>query len=229
MDNIQILDRGGSIVAPDHIDVDFIKQFRDFLISWLEEDSSRKAILIIGGGGAARKYQSAYRDIDPNPTHSEQDWIGIAATRLNGQLLKGVFKDYCKDDVIIDPENGGEFKGRVMIAAGWKPGFSTDYDSVVLANRFGAKTVLSLSNIAKIYTADPKTDPNAKPVDKMSWDEYKLLCGDEWTPGKNIPFDPVATKLAAKSGIKVIAAAGKELDNLKKIFNGEEFFGTTIA
>ena len=229
MNNVQILDLGGSIVAPDHIDVEFIKKFRDFLVSWLEEDISRKAILIIGGGGAARKYQSAYREIDPTPTNSEQDWIGIAATRLNGQLLKGVFKDFCKDDVIINPETDGEFKGRVMVAAGWKPGFSTDYDSVVLANRFGAKTVLSLSNIAKIYTADPKEDPNAKPVDKMSWDEYKILCGDEWTPGKNIPFDPVATKLAAKSGLKVIAAAGKELDNLKKIFNGEEFFGTTIS
>lgn len=229
MDNIQILDLGGSIVAPDHIDIEFIKRFRDFLVNWLEEDQSRKAILIIGGGGAARKYQTAYREIDPTHTDDEQDWIGIAATRLNGQLLRGVFKDYCKDDVIIDPETQGEFKGRVMIAAGWKPGFSTDYDSVVLANRFGAKTVLSLSNIAKIYTADPNVDPNAKPVDSMSWDDYKILCGDEWTPGKNIPFDPVATKLAATSGIKVIAAAGKELENLANIFSGKEFFGTTIS
>lgn len=229
MENIQILDLGGSIVAPDHIDIPFIKEFKRFLEAWLEEDKSRKAILIIGGGGAARKYQTAYREIDDSPTHDEQDWIGIAATRLNGQLLKGVFKNYCKDEVIINPEIEGEFKGRVMVAAGWKPGFSTDYDSVVLANRFSAKTVLSLSNIAKIYTADPKTNPNAEPVDNMSWDEYKKLCGEEWTPGKNIPFDPVATKLAAESGLKVIASDGKDLKNLKKIFNGEDFFGTTIS
>ncbi len=229
MENIQILDLGGSIVAPDSIDTTFIKKFRDFLVNWLEEDSNRKAILIIGGGGAARKYQTAYREIDENPINDEQDWIGIAATRLNGQLLKGVFKDYCLEDVIINPEVDGSFKGRVMIAAGWKPGFSTDYDSVVLAKRFGAKTVLSLSNIAKIYTDDPKTNPDAKPVDNMSWDEYKKLCGDEWTPGKNIPFDPVATKLAAELNLKVIAAAGKDLENLKKIFDGEEFFGTIIS
>lgn len=229
MDNVQILDLGGSIVAPDQIDTAFIKEFKTFLTNWLEEDQSRKAILIIGGGGAARKYQTAYREIDENPTHDDQDWIGIMATRLNGQLLKGVFREYCEDDVIINPETEGSFKGRVMVAAGWKPGFSTDYDSVVLANRFGASTVLSLSNIAKIYTDDPKTNPDAKPVDNMSWDEYKKLCGDEWTPGKNIPFDPVATKLAAKSGLKVIAAAGKDLENLQKIFSGEEFFGTTIS
>lgn len=229
MENIQILDLGGSIVAPDNIDTAFIIEFKEFLINWLEADKTRKAILIIGGGGAARKYQSAYREIDPNPTHNDQDLIGIAATRLNGQLLKGVFKDYCFDDVIINPETEGEFKGRIMIAAGWKPGFSTDYDSVVLANRFGASTVLSLSNIAKIYTDDPNTNPEAKPVDKMTWDEYKVLCGAEWTPGKNIPFDPVATKLAADSNLKVIAAAGKDLENLTKIFNGQDFFGTTIS
>lgn len=229
MENIQILDLGGSIVAPDHIDTAFIKEFKSFLVKWLEGDKSRKAILIIGGGGAARKYQNAYKEIDDNPTHDEQDWIGIAATRLNGQLLRGVFKDYCKDDLIINPETEGEFKGRIMIAAGWKPGFSTDYDSVVLAKRFSAKTILSLSNITKIYTDDPNLNPDAKPIDSITWDEYKKLCGDEWTPGKNIPFDPVATKLAAELGLTVIAAGGKDLQNLNKIFNGEEFFGTTIS
>ena len=60
-------------------------------------------------------------------------------------------------------------------------------------------------------------------------DEYKKLCGDEWTPGKNIPFDPVATKLAAELGLTVKAAAGKDLPNLQKIFDGEAFFGTTIS
>ena len=117
MDNIQILDLGGSIVAPDHIDTDFIKEFKTFLVNWLEEDTTRKAILIIGGGGAARKYQMAYREIDDNPTHDDQDWIGIMATRLNGQLLKGVFRDYCFDDVIIDNINCDLF---VFTSEGWK-------------------------------------------------------------------------------------------------------------
>jgi hypothetical protein len=40
------------------------------------------------------------------------------------------------------------FSGRVLMAAGWKPGFSTDYDAVVLAERFGARIrILMLSNI----------------------------------------------------------------------------------
>jgi uridylate kinase len=55
------------------------------------------------------------------------------------------------------------------------------------------------------------------------------MVGDEWVPGKNVPFDPVASRHAAKIGLKVICAAGKNLDNLKKILRGEDFVGTTIG
>ena len=116
-----------------------------------------------------------------------------------------------------------------MIAAGWKPGFSTDFDSVVLAEKFGADTILNLSNIAKVYTADPKKDPDAKPLDYMSWKDYKEMAGDEWIPGFNVPFDPVATKKAAELNMKVIAADGKNLENLQNIFDGKDFVGTVIG
>ena len=229
MSNVKVLDLGGSIVAPDEIDVSFIRNFRVFLESWLMEDTNNKAIIVIGGGSPARKYQQAYRDIVSESDHNEQDWIGITATRLNAQLIKAVFNDYCREEVVIDPTAPESFEGQVMIAAGWKPGFSTDYDSVVLAQRFGADTILNLSNIAKVYTADPKKDPHAKPLDYISWEDYKKMAGDEWIPGFNVPFDPVATKKAAELNMKVIAADGKDLENLQKIFDGEEFVGTVIG
>jgi uridylate kinase len=55
------------------------------------------------------------------------------------------------------------------------------------------------------------------------------MVGDEWVPGKNVPFDPIASRHAAKIGLKVICAAGKNLPNLEKILNGEPFLGTTIG
>ncbi len=229
MSNVKVLDLGGSIVAPDEVDVSFIKEFKVFLETWLKDDKNNKAIIVIGGGAPARKYQQAYRNIVENSDHNEQDWIGITATRLNAQLIKAVFKDYCVEDVVIDPTAPERFDGQVMVAAGWKPGFSTDFDSVVLAEKFGADTILNLSNIAKVYTADPNKDPNARPLDYVSWDDYKKMAGDEWIPGKNVPFDPVATKRAAELNLQVIAAAGKDLENLKNIFDGEEFIGTIIG
>lgn len=229
MSNVKVLDLGGSIVAPDEVDVSFIKAFKVFLETWLKEDKNNKAIIVIGGGAPARKYQQAYRNIVQISDNNEQDWIGVTATRLNAQLIKAVFSDYCEDDVVIDPTVPEKFDGQILVAAGWKPGFSTDYDSVVLAEKFGADTILNLSNIAKVYTADPKKDPDAKPLDYVSWDDYKKMAGDEWIPGKNVPFDPVATKKAAELNLKVIAAAGKDLKNLQKIFDGEEFVGTVIG
>jgi uridylate kinase len=55
------------------------------------------------------------------------------------------------------------------------------------------------------------------------------MVGDEWVPGKNVPFDPVASRHAQKIGLKVICAAGKDLENLKKIIRGMDFTGTTIG
>ena len=151
------------------------------------------------------------------------------ATRLNAQLVKALFSEWCGQDVVTNPTQVDPLTGRVLVAAGWKPGFSTDYDAVLLAERFQADALINLSNIEKVYTADPKTNKDAKPIDQISWADFRALVGDEWTPGKNVPFDPVASRHAAKIGLKVICAAGKNLENLRSILNGEKFIGTSIG
>ena len=83
------------------------------------------------------------------------------ATRLNAQMMKAVMGEWCKDPVVTDPTVVKSMKGRVLVAAGWKPGWSTDYDAVLLAETFKARTILNLSNIRKVYTADPNLDPSA--------------------------------------------------------------------
>lgn len=122
-----------------------------------------------------------------------------------------------------------EFKGRVLVAAGWKPGFSTDNDAVLLAIRFGAKEVLNLSNIDMVYTADPKVDKNAKPISKISWQEFCKIVGEDWDPGKNAPFDPIASKAAREAGLTVICANGRNNSNTFSILTGQEYVGTTIS
>ena len=190
MENIKVISLGGSIIAPDRVDTEFIREFHSEIKDYLDRDKDRKLIFVTGGGGPARAYQSAYREITDEADSSLQDWIGIMATRLNAQLIKGIFGDLCREEVVTDPTAPGSFDGRVMVAAGWKPGWSTDFDAVVLAERFGADTVINLSNISKVYSADPKIDPDAVALDRMSWDELKKLVGDEWVPGKNVPFEP---------------------------------------
>nr|QQK86687.1 uridylate kinase [Treponema denticola]QQK86691.1 uridylate kinase [Treponema denticola]QQK86697.1 uridylate kinase [Treponema denticola]QQK86699.1 uridylate kinase [Treponema denticola] len=230
---VTVLSVGGSIVAPDKPDFDFLDKFSKTIRNWLLQDSSRKIIMVIGGGAPARDYQNAYRkvcDLRKAPAkNDEADWIGITATRLNAQLVKAVFEDLCPDPVVYDPTTVDMFGGQILVAAGWKPGFSTDNDAVVLAERFSGNLVVNLSNIAKVYTDDPKKNPEARPIDSISWEDFIKIVGTEWVPGKNTPFDPIASQRAQKAGIKVICAAGKDIENLENILNGKDFKGTVIG
>ena len=187
---VRVLSVGGSIVVPQQPDEAFLRDFAAHIRRWLSVSAERKLILVVGGGGPARIYQQAYRKIiDNTPSNDEADWIGIMATRLNAQLLKAIFLDICPNPVVYDPTAVELFSGQILIAAGWKPGFSTDNDAVLLAERFSAKQVINLSNIEKVYTDDPKKNPDAKPIDTISWEQFIRLVGTEWVPGKNdCPF-----------------------------------------
>lgn len=229
----KVLSVGGSIVVPEKPDTDFLCKFIAMIRNWLNEDSQRRLILVVGGGGPARIYQNAYREIvsasdGASSDSSEADWIGIMATRLNAQLLKAALGDLCPQEVVYNPTTVDEFNGRILVAAGWKPGFSTDNDAVLLAERFNADTVVNLSNIEKVYTDDPRKNPDAKPIDSISWAEFRKMVGDDWTPGKNTPFDPVASKKAQNLNLTVICAAGKNIENIRSILDGKQFEGTEI-
>ncbi|MDX9799840.1 MAG: UMP kinase [Spirochaetia bacterium] len=228
---VKVISLGGSIVAPDSVDTVFLKKFHTLIKEYLDKDKNRKLIFVVGGGAPARLYQKAYREIVADPDAKAQDWIGIAATRLNGELLKALFSPYCRENVVTDPTAAINFAGQVLVASGWKPGFSTDFDAVVLADRFNSKTVINLSNITKVFSEDPKINPAAYPIDNISWSDFKKIVGSEWVPGKNVPFDPVATAKAAELGMQVLVAGGKDIENLHRILYGrmEQFEGTIIG
>lgn len=229
----KILSVGGSIIVPEKPDTTFLSEFVSMCISWLKSDKNNRLILVAGGGAPARVYQNAYNEVAEKTGLGAQansaDWIGIMATRINAQLLKACFGDYCKNDVVYNPtaENLA-FDGQVLVASGWKPGFSTDTDAVYLGEKFDGKTIVNLSNIEKVYTDDPRKNPDAKPLDTISWADFRKMVGDEWTPGKNCPFDPIASKKAQELGMTVICAGGKNIANIKAILEDKEYIGTTI-
>ncbi len=216
-----VISLGGSLIVPDEIDSEFLKKFKEIIISHDE-----KFVIICGGGSIARKYQKALTEINGDNPES-QDWIGISATHLNAFLMKYVFNGYVEPDIIIDPTKEIQFNKKVIIVGGWKPGWSTDYDAVLLAKNIGAETVINMSNIDYVYEEDPKKNPDSKPLKEISWQDFRKLVGDTWSPGLNMPFDPIAAKEAEKNRLNVIII-GKNLDNLKKVLNQEKFEGTLI-
>ena len=222
-----VISLGGSLIAPDKIDAAFLVKFRDLI---LKHSKNTRFIVICGGGKIARNYQAAAKAVT-KPSKSDLDWLGIHATRLNGHLVRAVLKPIAFTRILKNPTEKVVLKPseRVIVAAGWKPGFSTDYDAVLFARTFKVETVINLTDIDYVYTKDPKKFDDAKPIKQITWKAYREMVGNRWDPGANVPFDPVASREAQKDGITVHMLNGRNLANLDRLIEGKGFIGTTIA
>lgn len=226
MSKLFVLSLGGSLIVPDKINIDFLKEFKNLIERYIA--SGHRFIIVTGGGRTARMYQEVAAELSDLKT-DDSDWIGINATRINAELVRSMFSDKAYKYIIKDPTSDFEFKEQILVAAGWKPGFSSDMDAVLLANKFKADMVINLSNVEFVYDKDPKLFSDAQKIERISWSDFRKLVGDKWEPGMNKPFDPVASKEAAYSHIKVIIAKGSDLANLERILSGEDFKGTIIS
>lgn len=225
---VVILSLGGSLIAPHSIDVAFLKSFRKFIREQLK-NSKRKFVIVTGGGHTSRQYRDAAISVSKSPSE-HLDWIGIMATRINAELVLSVLYDFAYPTMITNPLiDSLPSKYRVIVASGWKPGWSTDYVAVTLSQRLHAHTLFNLSNIEKAYTKDPRKYASARPIDTISWKDFRTLVGNAWTPGMNTPFDPIASKLAQASKIRVIIAHGKRFANIKKWLDMGKGVGTVIG
>lgn len=54
------------------------------------------------------------------------------------------------------------FKEKILIAGGWKPGFSTDYDAVLLTKTYGFDMIINLTTIDMFMKKDPNKFKYAK-------------------------------------------------------------------
>jgi uridylate kinase len=222
-----ILSLGGSLIVPDDVDTNFLKNFKKLLSNHIKD---KRFIIICGGGRICRKYNNWATDVNPKISDDSKHWIGIMATRLNGMLVKSVLEnDFdVHNEIITNPKDMINFSEDIMVCAGYLPGWSTDYDAVLLAEKFNVKDVINMSNIDFVYDKDPRTNKNAKPIKDLLWNDFFIQFGTTFDPGQNVPFDPIAAKLAQKNNIKVMIINGNNLDNLNKLLYGELFDGTII-
>lgn len=218
---------GGSIVVPDEINVNFLKRFYRLIKSQIKQ--GKKFIIVVGGGKVCRRYQAAAEKVT-KLSDVDKDWLGIHVTRLNAHLLGTVFRKEA-NPVLIDERFKIKSFGNnsVLLGAGWEPGCSTDFDTCQLAVDFNIKQVFILGKPDYVYTDDFVRNPAAKPVDKITWQDYLKLIPKKWSPGLSSPVDPVAARLAKREDLEVIVAAGKDLNNLKNILTGQKFKGTVIS
>lgn len=223
-----VISLGGSMIVPDKIDCLFLKKFKKLIEKEIKK--GYKFIIITGGGKTAREYINSAAEVD-KINNEDKDWIGIHATRMNAHFIRTIFRKNAYPRINTNPhdlEDFYNFKEDILVAAGWRPGFSTDYDAVVLAKYFGIKKIINFSNIDYVCDKDPKKFKNAKKIEKISWKDFRKIVGNKWDPGMNAPFDPIASKMAEEEKMEVAIMNGRNLKNLEDYLEGKKFKGTSI-
>ena len=221
-----IISLGGSLIVPDNIDTEFLKDFKTLILEHVAK--GKKFVIITGGGKLNSRYNEVARKL-AEPSDIDLDWIGIASLKLNAELLRVMFSEYAHGEVISNLSTKFSFSRSILIGSAFEPGHSSDYDAVLAAKNLGAKKMINLSNIDYVYDSDPKKNPNAKKIEKISWADYRKIIPKEWTSRLNSPFDPTASKVAEQENIEVIIMNGKPIGNLAKYLDGEKFLGTIIS
>jgi uridylate kinase len=223
-----IISLGGSLIVTDKgIDWRFLKEFRKLILSELK--NGKKFFIVAGGGATARHYIEA-ADKVVRVKDDDRDWLGIHSTRLNAHLIRTIFRDVAYPEIIKNPtiRFAADSYG-VVVAGGWKPGWSTDYVAAMVAQEYEIGTIINLSNIDYAYDKDPKKHTDAKKIEGCDWRAFRKIVGNRWRPGLNAPFDPIASQKASRLGIEVVIMNGRKLKNFKAYLSGKKFLGTRIS
>lgn len=151
----------------------------------LAHDEGAQIAVVVGGGNIFRGVQnSAKMGLD----QASGDYVGMLATVMNSLVLQSALRKIgvsCRVQSAIQMNQVAEpyirfkairhlEKGRVVIfAAGTgNPFFTTDTAAALRASEVNAEAMLMAKNgVDGVYTDDPKTNPEAKKLDNISYDD----------------------------------------------------------
>jgi uridylate kinase len=221
-----VLSLGGGTINPEGTpDTETIKRIAKLVLQ-----SPHQFGIVTGGGRVARVYAQAARELGAN--EYEADETAVITTRQNAKLFLSALGSEAHQKVLVDFDDAGcaiESK-KIVVMGGTIPGITTDTDSVLLAEKIHATRLVNISNVEAIYDSNPKTNPNAKRFEKLSYSELIKLANEADTraAGTNFVFDILACKLAARSKLELHFISAKKIDDLKNAIDGKKHSGTVV-
>lgn len=196
-------------------------------------DKGVEVAVVVGGGNIFRGMKnSAKLGMD----RASGDYVGMLATVMNAVALQSALKKAnidCRIQSAITMNQIAEpyirhrairhlEKGRVVIfAAGTgNPFFTTDTAAALRASEIDAEAMLMAKNgVDGVYTDDPKTNPNAKKLDKI---KYSDIIKNELKV-----MDTSACSLCEQNHIPIVVFDFKAKGSLANIMDGKDV-GTYI-
>ncbi|MCK5251435.1 MAG: UMP kinase [Thermoplasmata archaeon] len=221
------INTGGSIIAPDQIDAAFLRQISDLLI---EVTRTYDLLVVVGGGRTARMYIEACRELGADENYLDR--VGIDATRLNARLLISALQEKVHRDVpsTVDDALRASSEHQIVVMGGTHPGHTTDTVSAMLAERSGARELLILTNIDGVYTTDPRKDPDAERLSRITTSQLvDIVSEGQYKAGSTAVVDPVAAGIIHRAGILTKVMDGRDLDQVSAALAGDDFVGTVVT
>ena len=185
--------------------------------------------IVVGGGNFWRGRQGTEMD------RATADHMGMLATAINALAIQDALERKgvptrvqtaftiirVAEPYILRKALAHFDKGRVVIFAcgTGNPYFTTDTAAALRAAEIGAEVLLLAKNVDGIYDSDPKVNPNAKKLDKVTYKEF-IAEGLK-------AMDTTAITICMENNIHVLAFGLFEDDALMRAVSGEQI-GTLI-
>ena len=179
--------------------------------------------IVVGGGNFWRGRSSGKMD------RTRADHMGMLATVINSLALADgleqlgavvrvqtgiemikVAEPYIRNKAVRHME-----KGRIVIfgCGTGNPFFSTDTGAALRAAEIDADVIFKATNVDGVYDSDPKTNPEAKKFDKLSF-------MDVLSRGLHV-MDSTAASLCMDNEIKILVFNLDDPDNITRAAMGE--------
>ena len=218
---------GGSIVAPEPLDPDFVSELASVLI---EASEGRDLLVVVGGGRTARRYIEACRDLGADEDYL--DLVGIDCTRLNARILKAALGREAYPGVPATVPDAVEVAHdhSNVVMGGTHPGQTTDAVTAMLAEMADAEEMLILTNVDGVYTADPRKDPTAERLPAITTGRLlEIVDTGEYEAGSSTIVDAVAARLVHRAGTITKVLDGRDLEQVRSALAGRDFHGTLVT
>ncbi len=191
-------------------------------------EMGHEVCLVIGGGNIFRGVSVAAEGMD----RTSADYMGMLATVINALAVQNALEsvgvatrvqsaiemnEVCEPYIRRRAERHLE-KGRVVIfAAGTgNPYFTTDSAAALRAAEMHCDALLKATQVDGVYSADPKTNPNATRYDRLTFDTVLAQ-------GLRV-MDTSAIALARDNGMPIIVFKMQGDASVTQVLKGEGNF-----
>lgn len=227
MESVAVSLGGSFLVKETGVDTQLTRDIAGVLTRAAEQ---KRILAVVGGGAVARRYIEGARALGAGET--ALDDLGIAVTRINARvLLAALPKAYPLPPRTFDEAILASHTFPIVVMGGTHAGHTTDAVTVMLGDKARASRVVIATNVDGVYTADPKKDPKAKHLPRLTHEDLVRITGGGGVhAGSAGVIDPLGAKMLARSGLECAVVDGRDLKALEAAILGRsDFHGSLIT